>query len=377
MGICILVWFAFPTPSIHPVHAYFGDEPQAVKKAFWIYALIVAAAVLAIVLFRPRQNRTPTSSEAAMRETATKTTPPRSNPVVASHGARHAQASQPPPVSPKSPVEKEGDLATASKAFAESLNVPVNFYGLVIDQDSSALAGVVVKVNVSHLAVVTPNNPSPDLSRYRFKRATGEDGRFEINGVTGEGFDLESITKAGYEAEPTRRGFAATEGSYTEPVIFKMWNTNIHEKLISGHKSFDIVPDGRPYVVDLAKGTISESEPGDLKVWIKCPAQMAPDQVYDWSCGVDALNGGLLEEPPGVAMYLAPAEGYKPSFQLQGQIKKGQRGSSGERSFYVRLNNGQEYGAIGIGLYAPFNNQTPGLIRLSYTINPSGSRILR
>ncbi len=32
---------------------------------------------------------------------------------------------------------------------------------------------------------------------------------------------------------------------------------------------------------------------------------------------------------------------------------------------------------MSINLIAPFNDQTPGLIRLSYAINSSGSRILR
>ncbi len=47
------------------------------------------------------------------------------------------------------------------------------------------------------------------------------------------------------------------------------------------------------------------------------------------------------------------------------------------KRFYVQLNNRQEYGRITIELYARYNDQTPGLIRLSYAIDPSGSRILR
>ena len=62
------------------------------KPRFVIYALILAAAVLAIVLFRPRQNQSPTGGEAATRETAAKPTPPSSNPAAASQGARHGQA---------------------------------------------------------------------------------------------------------------------------------------------------------------------------------------------------------------------------------------------------------------------------------------------
>jgi hypothetical protein len=100
--------------------------------------------------------------------------------------------------------------------------------------------------------------------------------------------------------------------------------------------------------------------------------------LYDWSCEIEVPNGGLLaEDDLNSAMYSAPTGGYTPTFQLQQQIKGGQSGSIGEKRFYINLNNGQEYGRITIDLIAPYNDQIPGLIRLSYAINPSGSRILR
>ena len=170
--------------------------------------------------------------------------------------------------------------------------------------------------------------------------------------------------------------FGASSGSIENPVVFKMWSTNIHEQLITGNKSFEIVPDGRPYFINLADDTISESEGGELKVWIQYTNQPVRGQIYDWSAEIDVINGGLLESD-SYSMFSAPADGYVPSFVWKNQIKGGQRGSIGERRFYLKLKDGQEFGQMSIGLYAPFNNQTPGLIRLSYGINPSGSRILR
>ena len=46
-------------------------------------------------------------------------------------------------------------------------------------------------------------------------------------------------------------------------------------------------------------------------------------------------------------------------------------------AFYLLLRNGREYGRMSINLFAPYGRLHPGLIRLSYAINPSGSRILR
>jgi hypothetical protein len=74
---------------------------------------------------------------------------------------------------------------------------------------------------------------------------------------------------------------------------------------------------------------------------------------------------------------LAPIEGYTTSFQFEQDVGGGWGDSTGDKWFYVSLNNGQEYGKITIELMAYYNDQIPGMIRISYAINPSGSRILR
>lgn len=263
-----------------------------------------------------------------------------------------------------------------TKQFVESRNVPIDFYGRVIDQDSNSLSGAKIKIGILHLTMPNPLVPELGSRSIQLEQTSDADGRFEFHGETGEGYGA-GITKDGYELEPGQRSYGPVSGSFENPIIFKMWSTNIHEQLITGGKSFDIVPDGRAYFINLTADTISESIGGDLKIWIQYTNQIVRGQLYDWSCAIEVINGGLLEQPLGTAMYQAPAKDYTPSFQLQQQIKGGQRGHIGERQFYLKLKNGQEYGQISIELHAPFNDETPGLIRLSYAINPSGSRILR
>ncbi len=351
------------------------------KLRFIIYALAVILMILAVVFARHRV-RGGADTEAASAMQAGEKVSATSAPAPSANATQAAPRNAPVParartagILPKADDDRE--KWEEYRRDVEASNVPLDFHGRAIDQDSNGLSGVVVRVNVRHWAVAIPGEPPPDLAQYRFERRSGPDGRFEINGVTGDAFDLESITKPGYEAEPTRRGFGATEGTIDIPVIFRMWDTNIHERLITGHRAFHVVPDGRGYLIDLSNGTIAESGPGDLRVWIKCPDNMVRGAMYEWSCEIDAIDGGLLEEPAGIAMYIAPGEGYRPSFQFRGQVKGGQDGSPGEKYFYVELKDGQEYGAIAIEPCAPYNRQIPGLIRLSYAINPSGSRILR
>ncbi|MGA2787583.1 MAG: hypothetical protein ABSF60_08650 [Verrucomicrobiota bacterium] len=273
--------------------------------------------------------------------------------------------------------------------FVEKHNAAVQFFGKVVDQDNNALAGANIKISINHL-IMPPAPFMPEVgSKYiDLEKTSDAEGRFEIHGETGKGIGIGTIVKDGYELEPNRYGYGPIAGSYDNPVIFKMWRTNIHEQLITGDKSFEIMPDGQPYFINLTDGTISEHESGNLKVWIRYTNQVVQGQLYDWSAGIEVINGGLLEVPqtainsgflgePPFAMYSAPQDGYIPSFSQKSQIKGGQSGEIGNRYFYLLLNNGKEYGKMSINLFAPYGDLHPGLIRLSYAINPSGSRILR
>jgi hypothetical protein len=266
----------------------------------------------------------------------------------------------------------------AARFYDRSHNVPVTFYGQVVDQDNNALENVKVDLEVLEQYLEPVPDGREELTRLH--RESGADGRFEVNGLVGRSVTIKGLTKVGYEPEREQKHYGiygVQSGRFTDPIVFRMWSTNLHQPLISGKRSFQIVPDGTPYLIDLTKGTITNSGSGDLRVWIKAPVRMVRGQDYDWSCELDTPDGGLLEQPPGVAMCRAPAEGYVQTFKFQGRLKGGQEGSPGEKSFYVSLKNGKEYGAIKIELWAPYSEEIAGLVRLSYSINPSGSRLLR
>lgn len=270
------------------------------------------------------------------------------------------------------------------RALVENKNTLINFWGLVVDQDGNPLEGV--KINGNTRTWYVTDTLGFD-SRFPKVSATSDaKGKFEILNASGDDLTLK-MEKSGYQLEPNAKlgfGYHTSErfsANPNSPIVFKMWNTNIHEQLITGEKRFHIVPDGRPYTIDLIKGTIAESGEGNLKVWIKYQTNVTGSQLYDWSSEIDATNGGLLQETNAYSsMYSAPVEGYIPTFQYPShpqQIKVGQRGSTRPLRFYVKLRNGQEYGRITIELIAPYNDQIPGMIHVQYAINPTGSRILK
>jgi hypothetical protein len=344
------------------------------RKTFWIFIVVVVMVAWfwhskyhcgAVAVAPPSNTTLSANTPTAKPQTSGQTGPS----ILTAIGA----SSNSPPLIIYSSQLRNPDVF---QNHVNAENRPIDFYGLVIDQDSNALANVDVKIAVRHVTVADLASFEVSSTEIRLEQLTGTDGRFEIHGATGDGFDLESIEKDGYEAEPGQRSFGSTAGSIEQPVFFKMWSTNVHEKLIGGEKAFHIVPDGRAYFINLTDGTIAESGNGDLKVWVQYTNAVTRGQIYAWSAGIEVQNGGLFEEPLGSAMYEAPSGGYVPEFHLQQHIKGSQRGQTGDRQFYLLLGNGQEYGQMAIDLYAPFNNGIPGLVRISYAINPSGSRIL-
>jgi len=272
----------------------------------------------------------------------------------------------------------EAEKNAKARQMLEARNKPIELWGKVVDQDDAPLPGVNVEAEIGHF--VWPPEQAPNGVSTKQELLTDTDGEFYVHDDSATGVYV-TLQKDGYEQEsPKGNGYALGTGGGTKDnsVVLKMWSTNVLQKLVTGEKHFHMTPDGRPYFINLSSGVISETGDGDLKVWIKYPAQVTRGQLYDWSCEIEVPNGGLLaEDDLNSAMYSAPTGGYTPTFQLQQQIKGGQSGSIGEKRFYINLNNGQEYGRITIDLIAPYNDQIPGLIRLSYAINPSGSRILR
>ncbi|HEV2691837.1 MAG TPA: hypothetical protein VG347_02975 [Verrucomicrobiae bacterium] len=347
------------------------------RPRFLILTLIVAAVFLAIVfLLRPAKQTVVTlPGRESVHHLAVNTS------AASTNANQNLSSPQQPALTLTTNLEPSlDDIQKFISKANENYHKPIEFYGQVIDQNSEPMPNVKIKASVTQEQMTRPlaSGSYPIANNIvKLEKETTADGRFEITGEWGSALDIDSIEKTGYEAEPTVRSHENKEGSPNNPVIFKMWTTNIHEQLVGGSKSFEIVPDGKPYFINFKDDTISQSVEGDLKVWIQYTNQPVRGQLYDWSAEIDVIDGGLLEEPLGSPMFEAPTDGYVPSFVWKNQIKGGQRGQIGDRQFYLQFKNGSEYGQMSINLYAPFNDQTPGLIRLSYTINPSGSRVLR
>jgi len=266
------------------------------RPRFLIYTLLFVSAIFAVIVWlRPvRQTaaQTPATPEPIQSTSDASVTP---------NNANRNALSQPPSVSallvnPKTETEEEKTERLVREANAP-YETPIEFFGRVIDQDSNFLPSVKISASVyyEHLfAPTTADTYSTTNNLTHIQAQSDLDGRFEISGDKGRNLTIESVSREGYEVEPDYcpHTFGASSGTFDNPVIFKMWSTNIHEQLITGEEKFQIMPDGKPYFVNILKGEISQIEGGDLKIWVRRPEPITNRQ-YDWSCEMDVLGGGL------------------------------------------------------------------------------------
>ncbi len=221
--------------------------------------------------------------------------------------------------------------------------------------------------------------PGLDGMSIHVNRTSDANGLFDIHDatVTGDAVDIESMSKEGYELEPCHRGLGPTGGAPGNPMIFRLWRNDIKEPLITGSRALQYVPDGRLYTIDITNGVITEGSlaNGDVTLWVKRPEQIVLAQRFDWSSELQLVGGGFAEELDGSsAMYVAPTDSYSNTFHFD--ARNGWSDTTGVRRFYLKLKNG-DYGRASIEIMAYYNKQIPGLIRIQYAINPTGSRILR
>ncbi len=298
-------------------------------------------------------------------------------------GLTHNVAAQNTPTTnavPTIPPEKWDRL----KQVAEGDNVPIIFYGMVIDQNGNALPNARVVLRVQQ----TQFNPQYFVvPKYvHFDRTTGVDGHFFLDGISGRGVDIESVTEPGYELEKGVSPFYGTvSGTVENPVKFVLWDKNHKTQMISGDKYFEFIPDGRDYVLDLDKQTITQAtnSEGDFQFRLTRPKGVGKWDHFDWSFDFEAKQGNVLQktEVGYSEMLFAPKDGFtKAEEQIQRKTDQPWRGSGSEQ-FYIKLRDGQAYGKLSViwdtvaATAGPKTNEAG--IRIQYTINPTGSALVR
>jgi len=257
-------------------------------------------------------------------------------------------------------------------------NVPITFFGKVVDQQDQPVAGVRVA------AKVLAFDPAEVQKQFPMDLFSDVQGLFSVTGQRGQSLELHDFQKDGYLMDPAFNGasfaFSNVDPGYLhtpdaqKPVVFHLWKKGATEPLIKTVKSHRVIADGRLYHVDLLENILSEKglPKEDIRVQIKRPAKTNPNIPYEWSFAIDAVDGGIIETSDPY-LYRAPDSGYLPGYEYvtpSNERMKWRRGLN--KKFYLRSRGGKVYASLDLGV-ENFDTASDACLTLRCLANPAGS----
>ena len=259
-------------------------------------------------------------------------------------------------------------------------NVPIDFYGKVVDQNGAPVAGVEVKA-----AIRLMKEPLPGMIGDGFDylvARTASDGTFSFLNRTGEFFGIDKIQKEGYLVSATVHEktyyYASDEKKYrpnpSVPEVFKIWKQMGAEELIERNLKYKLTTEGRSYGLDLLNGAQAKADAiTDIRVSMTAPSVIKPHVKYDWNFVLEAVEGGLIETSDDY-MYLAPLDGYVSRIQVSFNASDANWSDNFRKRFYVMSRNGSVYARIEILVGVALNGR--GYLHIESASNPNSSRNL-
>lgn len=276
---------------------------------------------------------------------------------------------------------RKNELITVTHKRLREHNVPLNFYGKVVDQNGAPVAGVEVKA-----AVRLVKEPLPGIIGDGFDylvASTASDGTFAFLNRTGEFFGIDKIQKEGYLVsatvhEKTYYYYASDEMKYrpnpSVPEVFKIWKQMGAEELIEKNLKYKLTTEGRSYGLDLLNGAQAKAYAiADIRVSMTAPSVIKPHVKYDWNFVLEAAEGGLIETSDDY-MYLAPVDGYVSRIQVSFNASDANWSDNFRKRFYVMSRNGSVYARIEILVGVALNGH--GYLHIESASNPNSSRNL-
>lgn len=286
-------------------------------------------------------------------------------------------------------VVDEETKAQILEGHQEALNsnVPIEFYGKVIDQNGVGVPGVKVRAYVSsydesfifHLKTAQVGD---EQKKVQVEVITASDGLFCIKNMKGRILHLTDFSKEGYRSLSEDNGSFVYDPSLQNlfhpdaqrPIILHMWKSGPTEPLIKAEKNYSIEANGSVYTIDLLKRKIvmGNAAQGDLRVQVKRPTQISRKAPYQWSFTVDAVDGGIVETND-IFPLQAPSSGYESGYEYVMDPSQSKWADALKKRFYIRTRGGKLYASMDILVS---NYDDDAYIETKYFANPAGSRNL-
>jgi hypothetical protein len=271
-------------------------------------------------------------------------------------------------------LDYDKKLATEMELGIRNANVPIEFWGRVIDQDGNPLEDVNIHYRIQQPRVIW------DSHSIVKSIITDSAGRFHIAGEKGSSFSFESFRKNGYKkvnGQNVTFGYSNGTGKYTPDKFNPKVYTLIKEDKIQGLVYFSrqllLNWDDVPVRYNLRTGEFDSS--GEIQITARRGKIVGEGRQarYDWSFRIQVVRGGIIETLREEA-YIAPEKGYEELWECGYLASDPQwRIARGDVHLIFHLENGN-YGRLELNVDAELKRRISG--RISSYLNPSGGRLL-
>jgi hypothetical protein len=181
--------------------------------------------------------------------------------------------------------------------------VPLDFYGRVVDEDGAGVPNTRIVFSYSHFDPLQPFYLFYGTSELSLMSDNA--GNFAVRGIQGYGFSVK-VSKEGYDASTSNfRGASIVGGpdrpvktSQDSPMIFHLRKKGLAEPLIYVDRSYRLARDGSPKLIDLLTGRTNTPN-ADLRIQAWTDEQHK-DKEYRYDFRVRIEVTAVIEIPFGV-----------------------------------------------------------------------------
>ena len=268
------------------------------------------------------------------------------------------------------------------KQSLEGKNMPIDFWGRVVDQDGQPVSGAKIRMNVRHWHVSQPFSASSSFPQTEV--TSDSSGYFEWHGETGDNLEIASVEKLGYKSSPQMlKSFSYGQSpepfspNPSEPVVIRMWRLKPTEPTVASRGFYAIVPDGRVYRFDLLKNVKLEGDTalGDIGVQLTRPQSVEPRDRYPWTLKIVGVGGDSVLEANDEFLFEAPESGYQPNITIALDPANRDWTSVLRRSFYFKSRGGTVFGCVKMTVRVDYGGQSA--IQTESVLNTNSSRNLQ